>query len=179
MSKEEGNIREAMEPIATLEILPKDMKNITLVTKKVKGTPHPTKKIGTARWGGDKRRKDSPPESMAKLIDTHPLGKAWLSRKQVIPPYVTRHEHPENGQWYEEYEFARHNDPDHWYIDNYLTPEERENIKTPYVLSVSHRGEYLLWHNLNVLGDEDIIKSNLTLKAPIDYQKEMGMVDVP
>ena len=108
---------------------------------------------GTTRWG------NRSPERMTKdFIEQHPQGNTLVeenadgsvSRKYIIPPYITKHVDPDTGEWYEEYEFGEHGDENHWYMDNSMSVKDRENITTKYVDSVSaDKKERLIWTNLH------------------------------
>ena len=36
-----------------------------------------------------------------------------------------------------------------------MSAEERDQINTPFVASVAASGEWLIWHNLNLIDDEE------------------------
>ena len=165
----------AQVPHMRLSTEPLNDKQITKIQSKIytdEGTPRSMvfgewKHVGTSRWGSR-----SPEKMASDFVDQHPQGRTIAEktaagrtrRKIIVPPWSETHVDGDR-QW-TEWDF---NDPATcgWYIDNSMEPQERESIKTPYVASVAASGEWLIWHNLNLLDEEDWHEEARGLISPI------------
>ena len=156
-------VYDAFQPKWHFKDLPLNYKHdITIMIVKKEGTPHPTQKIGTRRWGVSEIKNKNEQyrcESLLKTTSNHPQGGGWstmqkngnILRKYVILPHGETHVDPDTGQSFTEYTEGQHNDPNGSYLEQlFTTQEERENIKTLYVASQIHDGTWLIWDNLNL-----------------------------
>ncbi len=151
-----------------------ELRNTTSVTVPKKGAA-PTRR-GTTKWGSR-----SPEKMVSDFVEQHPQGKTLVEgnnkgsirRKYIIPPY---HYEADNKV---SLEFALANDKTHWYVDNSMSIEDRENITTKYVDSVSACGKYkLFWTNLYTSDPQlrsSLDNKNVTISAHelyIDAQRD-------
>jgi hypothetical protein len=125
--------------------LNRDLQDTTSIIVPQKGSA-PTNR-GTTKWGNR-----TPEKMVSDFIEQHPQGKTLVEsndkgsirRKYIIPPYYYKDDNNNVAL-----EFGEPNDETHWYMDNSMSIENRKNIKTKYVDSVSACGEYkLFWTNL-------------------------------